>query len=160
VFEGFEINAVPFFIDIDEPDVGDMEGDMNSLQKAIKDINDGVLELRQGLADFNRGAAELYDGSSTYKAGMDELSEEVSTASNELDNAFKQFDEVMKQMDDISASEVEGVVHTLQTFPSVLKEFRNDLEGMVESYDTSFQTLSEAVEEIPEDSLSKEQIEA
>src|SRR5699024_12067607 len=86
----FEINAVPSFIDIEEPDVDEMAGDMNTLQRAIREINNGVLQLRNGLSEFRGGANELYNGSASYKEGIDILANEVSGATAQLDEAFSQ----------------------------------------------------------------------
>src|SRR5699024_9900739 len=109
-FKGFEINAVPSFFDIDEPDVSEMEGDMNTLQKAIRDINNGVYELRNGIGELHRGASDLEAGSAEYKAGMNELATEVKGTSAELDVAFADLDAVMGEVGDIDFTEIEGLL--------------------------------------------------
>lgn len=159
-FGGFEINAVPSFIDIEEPDVDEMAGDMNTLQKAIREINNGVLQLRNGLSEFRGGANELYDGSASYKEGIDILANEVSGATAQLDEAFSQVDEAFKNFDGMSKEEVDTIMSMLENVPQGLEEIQKELQAIKDDFIKANDTLNDAVEKLPNDTLTKEQIEA
>lgn len=159
-FSGFEINAVPSFLAIDEPDVSDMEGDMNTLQKAIRDINNGVNELRKGISALHAAAGELHAGSAEYKAGMDELAREVKGASAELDAAFKDLDEIMAEVGEIDFAEVESLLEELADLPNELKAMQKDIGATNKAFQASYKQLDKAIKAIPDHHIAEAELAA
>src|SRR5699024_11899833 len=70
-----DISAVPANIAIEDPDIGNMTGDMESLSDAIHQVNSGMEELNNGITELSSGAEELSNGSTEYRNGMDELNQ-------------------------------------------------------------------------------------
>src|SRR5699024_10541756 len=157
-FKGFEINAVPSFFDIDEPDVSEMEGDMNTLQKAIQDINQGVYELRNGIGELHQGASDLEAGSTEYKAGMDELATEVKAASAELDAAFADLDAVMNEAGEIDFAEIEALLKDLESLPDELKAIRKELKETNDAFQKQYKNLDKAIKAIPHTVISESEL--
>lgn len=154
-FKGFEINAVPSFFDIDEPDVSEMEGDMNRLQKAIRDINQGVYALRNGIGELHQGASDLEAGSAAYKAGMDELASEVKGASADLDAAFADLDGLMDDIGDIDFAEIEELLRDIEHLTEELKAVRKELKETNDAFQKQYKNLDEAINAIPATVISE-----
>src|SRR5699024_6806328 len=68
-----EVSAIPANIAIEDIDLDDMTGDMETLSDAIREINSGVADLNEGISELNSGAAELSSGSTEYLNGINEL---------------------------------------------------------------------------------------
>src|SRR5699024_10395646 len=68
-----DISAVPANIAIEDPDMGNMTGDMESLSDGIRQVNSGMEELNNGITELNSGAEELSNGSTEYRNGMNEI---------------------------------------------------------------------------------------
>lgn len=154
------MNAVPSFIDVEAPDVDEIEGDMHTLQKAIAGINDGAFSLRNGISNLHDGAGELHTGSEAYQAGMNELASEVKDASAELDQAFSQLDGMIAEVEDVDFAQLDSLLQELEALPSELKIMRDDLNEINDAYEAAFQNLDQAIQEIPDTKISEQEINA
>src|SRR5699024_2349428 len=88
-----EISATPASMPIDDPDLGDMKDDIQTLVDAIEDLNTGVGDLDDGVSDLNDGAADLSTGSNSYLQGINELnqsSSELVAGSSEINDVLQQ----------------------------------------------------------------------
>lgn len=159
-----DITAIPANIAIDNPDFGNMTGDMQSLSDAISDVNAGVAELNNGISELNSGATELSKGSSDYQNGINELNQssgELVNGSREIRDALEQMSDAMQQDPDMpDLSELKALPQGLRKMASGLKESANGLDTLKENYDAVYDNLDKAITGIPDHNISEEQIQA
>lgn len=158
------ISALPANLAIDDPDLGTMTGDMQSLSDAIKDVNDGVYELNKGITDLNAGASELSKGSKDYRNGLNKLdqsSQQLVDGSKEIRDILQMVNGSMHEnMDVPDISEMKALPKGLRKIASGLKETANGLDMLQENYGKVYNQLDRVMLQIPEGSISEEQIQA
>jgi len=158
-----DISAVPANIAIEDPDMGNMTGDMESLSDGIRQVNSGMEELNNGITELNSGAEELSNGSTEYRNGMNELNQ----SSGELVEGSKQIRDVL--------NEVSGALQSSPDMPEIgeMKDlpagFRDMAEGLraaagaldelKDNYDDAWDALSGAIDGIPNSNISEKDIE-
>ncbi len=161
--DGIDITGIPSTMSIDEPDIGDMKGEMKTLTKAIADINDGVGELKQGVNELNNGVVKLEDGSLQYKNGMDELtgsSSDLMDGSKEIDQALEAMSQALGAADDIDISDLDQLTDGLSQLASGLRETEQGLTTLKENYAQAYEALEKAITKIPSEQLKEADIQA
>ena len=159
---GIDITAMPFSMNIDIPDIGDMIGDFSIMADAIADLNDGVGKLNDGVSDMAGGSEMLRDGSSKFMEGLSQLSEnayQLSDASSQIMAALSLIAESLSDSGDLTDMD------SLTRLPDVLSMLANGLDTVVdgmnksrEGFTQAFAALDKAVDAIPGYQVADEQI--
>ncbi|MCD8500665.1 MAG: YhgE/Pip domain-containing protein [Bacillaceae bacterium] len=158
-----EIDAIPFSMSIDFPDIDDMTDDIQSLTDAIKMINDGVFELKNGVSELNSGVRSLRKGSAEYKNGI----KEINQGSSELVEASATINTALKTVSDISNSDLTEIdLGDLNLLPEDLSELSarlNEVSGEIallrENYSSAYGALDEVIRTIPDYTITENEIE-
>src|SRR5690625_2645300 len=156
-----EISGVSSTMSIDAPDTDDMTDDIKTLADAISDVNAGVAELKQGVAELNKGTSELRDGSSQFKSGMNELdgsSAELVNGSSEINQALQMLNRSLNQLDDINLDALQELKKGMSEMSSGFKEAKDGLAMLRENYKKAYEALAEAIDNIPSNNISEEEI--
>ncbi|MDG5788980.1 YhgE/Pip domain-containing protein [Evansella sp. AB-P1] len=165
--DAIEIAGIPSSMAIDV-DVNGMTDDIKTLADAIREINDGVSELKSGVTDLNKGVRSLRDGSAQYNDGMNE----VSGASSELIDGSAQINEMIQlisssvseglgeiNIPEIDVDELEQLPEELKELAKTLQRIADELDNLETNYSEAYDELDRAMENIPEYSISDEEIE-
>lgn len=151
--EPIDIQGVPANIGIDGPDTDELADEMQELADAIKDVNSGVADLNVGISGLQTGAAELRNGSNEYQIGITELNQ----SSGEL---VKGSEEILNALQDVSDSMAEAPdmpdLDDLDLLPAGLRDMATELREFSQTLDE----LKDAVNDIPDDAITDDQIEA
>lgn len=162
--EGMEIAALPSSISVDGPDTDGLTAEFQSLTDAIGEVNQGVRELEDGMTALSGGLIELRDGSSQYYDGLNELNQSSGTltsASSQINDAFGNIQEEVDQVTGINGMEQLGeAIDAAAEMAAGLEELADGLEEMGDSYGTAGETLQEAMNQIPEATLTEEDFNA
>lgn len=158
------ISATPAAIPFDDPDLGDMKGDMKSLSDAIKKINDGVGDLQGGISDLNSGATELSTGSSSYMNGINQLNQssgELVGGSSEVQKALQQVAGALQNAPNETPDidDLKQLPEGLRALADGLNETANGLDELGDNYNKAYSNLAEAINGIPNNNITKDQIE-
>ncbi|AXF57453.1 YhgE/Pip domain-containing protein [Salicibibacter kimchii] len=157
-----EITASPASMSMDDPDLGPVKEDMQSLSDAIREVNDGVSELNDGISELNTGIEDVSSGSSEYQAGVDELDQssgELVAGSVEIRDVLQDVDDsVQGDLDLPDVGELEALPEGMGEIAEGLHEVADGLEELKENYDEAYGALDEAMVGIPDDDISEEQI--
>nr|CDQ32075.1 chromosome segregation protein SMC [Virgibacillus halodenitrificans] len=159
---GIEITGVPSNMSIDEPDVDEMTGDMKSLTGAIADLNNGVSKLNNNVASFEKGASELKSGSAQYKngiAGLSGSSSELVNGSNEMKQALKKMGNSLGGEEEIDLSKLGEMTKGLSQISGGLRETAKGLTTLKDNYAKAYSALDQAMNDIPSNDISEEDIE-
>lgn len=159
---GIEITGVPSNMSIDEPDVDEMTGDMKSLTGAIADLNNGVSKLNNNVASFEKGASELKSGSAQYKnglAGLSGSSSELVNGSNEMKQALKKMSNSIDGEEEIDLSKLGEMTKGLSQISGGLRETAKGLTTLKDNYTKAYSALDQAMNDIPSNDISEEDIE-
>ncbi|WP_421383206.1 YhgE/Pip domain-containing protein [Bacillus salacetis] len=163
-FTGVEIAAVPSTLPIDTSETGNMTEDMAQLSDGIKQLNDGVAELETGVSELNDGTASLQDGSAKYKNGMSELSGSSAglvNGSASIRNALAQINQSLSgQSSEMDLSSLNELPAGLTQLAGGLTEVANGLSTLQENYAGAYAALDGAIQEIPAEQVSPEEIAA
>ncbi|MBU5468049.1 YhgE/Pip domain-containing protein [Virgibacillus sp. MSJ-26] len=158
-----DISAVPANIAIEDPDIGNMTGDMESLSDAIHQVNSGMEELNNGITELSSGAEELSNGSTEYRNGMDELNQ----SSGELVEGSKQIRDVLNEVSGALQSspdmpemgEMKDLPAGFRDMAEGLRAAAGGLDELKENYDEAWDALSGAIDGIPNSNISEKDIE-
>lgn len=157
------ISAIPANIAIENPDIGNMTGDMESLSDAISMVNAGVAELSNGISELNAGVSELSKGSSDYQSGINELDQssgELVNGSKEIRDALKQISESMQGNSEMpNLDDMKELPKGLREIAKGLRNSGDGLDTLSENYNDAYGALDEAIGGIPDYNISEEQIE-
>ncbi|WP_042225126.1 methyl-accepting chemotaxis protein [Oceanobacillus manasiensis] len=158
-----EINAAPYSMAIESPDLGGMTEEMQELSDAISEIHSGVGDLENGVSELNQGAQELGNGSTEYRNGMEELngsSGELVNGSAEIKNALQTINQTVQQ----STGELD--LSAMKQFPNHLRDIAGGIEQSAQAldelnqgYSEANQQLKKAIEAIPSYEISEGQLE-
>ena len=159
-----EISATPASMSIDDPDLGDMKGDMSSLADAIKEINGGVSDLKGGISDLNNGAVELRNGSSSYLDGINQLdqsSAELVSGSSEINDVLQQVGDALQAAPDDTpdTGDLKQLPEGIRGLADGLAETADGLDELRDNYDMAYSNLREAIDGIPNSDITEDQIE-
>ncbi|GLO64616.1 hypothetical protein AQ616_15035 [Oceanobacillus sp. E9] len=161
--DGLEISALPSSMSIDSPDTGEITSEFESLTDAVGDIDDGVGELNNGITGLASGLSELENGSSQYKNGMDELnqsSSQLTNASSQINDALSAIQSQIGQASGASGLEqLEELETAVTEMSDGLEELANGMDQLASNYSDANQALKNAINQIPDSSISDSDIE-
>nr|WP_217588284.1 YhgE/Pip domain-containing protein [Lentibacillus saliphilus] len=159
-----QINALPANIAIENPDVGSMKNDMETLSDAVRELKSGITQLNDGITDLNTGAHDLATGSGEYASGINALnsrSNDLITGSENIQAALHQMRDMLEGKTDApDLSELKQLPQGLRDIAGGLNESAAGLDTLKENYNQAYTTLDEAITGIPDYSISEEDIEA
>ncbi|KAB8139364.1 YhgE/Pip domain-containing protein [Gracilibacillus oryzae] len=161
---GIEISAVPSSMSIETPDVGEMTGEIETLSDAVNEINSGVAQLEDGIKELNTGVAGLADGSQQYSNGISEVNQsstELVNASNSIKDALTKMNQSLKgESGEMDLSQLTQLPEGLSEIGSGLNETAAGLMTLQKNYVSAFNALNQAMEQIPENNITEEQMNA
>lgn len=163
---GIEISAIPYSMEMELPDTGEMVEEMTTLADAIGTLNDGVRELNNGVNDLNSGVGDLENGSATFASGLNQLSNnsgQLVNGSSQINAALGQLAASLNGQDTGSAPDLSS----LALLPANLRQMAQGL-GMVASglaqlkdgYALMFGALDAAILGIPATAIADADIAA
>ncbi|BAC12304.1 hypothetical conserved protein [Oceanobacillus iheyensis HTE831] len=162
--DGLEISALPSSMSIDSPDTDELTSEFESLTDAVGEIDNGVGELSDGISGLASGLSELENGSSQYKNGMDELnqsSSQLTNASSQINDALSTIQSQIGQASGASGlDQLEELETAVTEMSSGLDELANGMDDLASNYSDANQALENAINQIPESSISESDIEA
>ena len=163
---GIEIAAIPMTLAMEDPDTGEMVSELRDLSDGIAEIYDGVGELNDGVFELVDGLWTLTDGSSDFLSGLrevDDSSGDLVHGSREIRDGLAQLDRELDVSDfdrDVDLSGFDELTRGLHELSGGLEELSGGLGLLGDQYEEARQALDEAVQAIPEDALSEEDIQA
>ncbi|QKY70764.1 YhgE/Pip domain-containing protein [Lentibacillus sp. CBA3610] len=156
-----DISATPASMPMEEPDLGGMKGDMQSLSDAISEVNSGVSELNSGISDLNEGAADLSSGSAEYLSGisdLDQSSGELVSGSAEIRDVLQNVNDAVQDAPDTpDISELEALPGGMRELAGDLQESADGLDELSDNYNQAYGNLDDAISGIPDDDITDEQ---
>lgn len=158
-----DISATPASMPIDDPDLGDVKGDMQSLSDAIKKINSGVGDLNSGISNLNDGAADLSNGSSSYLNGINQLDQssgELVNGSSEINDVLQQVSEAVQGApeDAPDISQLEQLPDGIRKLADGLEQSADGLDQLRDNYHKAYSNLDDAMNEIPAGDIDEGQL--
>ncbi|RYG72366.1 YhgE/Pip domain-containing protein [Lentibacillus lipolyticus] len=156
------ISATPASMPIEDPNLGDMKSEMQSLSDAIRDINQGVGDLKSGISDLGEGASDLSNGSSDYLSGISELDQssgELVNGSIDIRDALQQMNQSLQK--NSSGPDLSGLKELpggLNKLAGNLRKTAKGLDNLRGKYKKAYGKLDEAMNGIPVN-VSNEQLE-
>ncbi|GLB59907.1 YhgE/Pip domain-containing protein [Cytobacillus sp. NCCP-133] len=161
-FNGIEIAAVPSTLPIDTSEMGNMTDDMSALSNAIKELKNGAADLKKGAAQLNDGAASLREGSQNYKDGINQ----VNGSSTQVVNASRSIGEALERISgSLSGNSADMDLMSLSELPNALTQLANGLtetadglSALRENYTAAYRVLDGAMNEIPAQQITEEEI--
>jgi len=162
--DGMQISALPSSISVDSPDTDELTSEFDSLTDAVGEIDNGVGELQNGMSELASGLQELEDGSSQYKNGMDELNQssgQLTNASSQINSALSTIQEQVKNASGASGLEqLEQLDQAVSEMASGLDELADGMDQLASQYGEANKALQDAMNQIPESTISQSDIEA
>ncbi len=159
------VSATPASMPLDDPDLGDMKGDMKSLSDAIQKINAGAGDLKGGISDLNHGATDLRNGSSSYLNGINQLDQssgELVGGSSEINDALQQVAGALQDAPDVSldldTDDLKQLPAGIRAFADSLDETADGLDALRDNYDAAYRNLTDVINEIPNGDVTEDQI--
>jgi len=160
-----DISAAPYSMSVEDPDLGGMKSDMQSLSDAISDINQGVGDLNSGISDLSAGTSDLSSGSSDYRSGINELDQ----SSDKLVNGSASIRDALNKVNNSvqggvpeapDLSELEALPGKLRELAGRLRESADGLNTLKKKYNNAYGSLKEAIGGIPDYQINQETINA
>ncbi len=162
-FDGVDITAMPFSMNFELPDTGDMVSDFRELSDAIAELNEGVGDLKSGVSTLKSGAGELESGSLDIASGLRELginSWTLLDSSAKIENALWQVSSSLKSgladMPDLSG--LSALPEGLIKLAGGLNEIADGLDALNSGYSLAYDALGSAINDIPGPSVSESDI--
>ncbi|MDQ0207370.1 YhgE/Pip domain-containing protein [Alkalicoccobacillus murimartini] len=162
--EGIEISALPSSFAIDSPDTEELTGEFDSLTGAISELNDGIGEVKSGVSELANGLQQLETGSSDYQQGVSETASAGSalvSASSSIEEGLLELNEGLQSDDldmDFDIGLDDELFSALDQFSAGISELAEGITELNAGYQQSYETLKEAMDEIPEHEISEEEI--
>jgi X-X-X-Leu-X-X-Gly heptad repeat protein len=162
---GIQISGVPYFMDLDVPEMDDQLDDLNKLPDAISELNDGVGDLLDGTKELKDGAHELVSGSWDIREGLSKLgsnSNQIVDASSQINKALAKIASSLSggAAGGIDMSRLSGLAElsgTLTYLADALEDISDGLGQMAGGFSLSYAALDSAMAGIPTGTLSQEQ---
>jgi X-X-X-Leu-X-X-Gly heptad repeat protein len=161
--EGIQVSGIPLSVSIDLSETDDMISDFEKLSDGIAKLSDGVGDISDGTAKLNYGAGSLEDGSADIRDGLTQLSSnsvQMVAASAQINDALSQISLSLESASSFSPADMAALPESLTQLATALSSISGGLKQMKENYKTAYASLSTAIENIPDTTISQEQIDA
>lgn len=161
--EGIQVSGIPLSVSIDLSETDDMISDFEKLSDGIAELSDGVADLADGTAKLSDGAGSLEDGSADIRDGLTQLSDnsgQLVYASAQINEALSQISLSLEGASGFSPADMAALPENLTQLSSAISSISGGLSQMKENYKIAYDSLSTAIENISDTTLSQEQIDA
>ncbi|MBR7061363.1 MAG: hypothetical protein IKI34_06495 [Eubacterium sp.] len=159
---GIGINAVPYNMEIEMPDTSEMTGGFAQLSDGIAQLDGGVAKLKDGAAQLKNGSKKLSDGSTQIMNGLEQLnsaSDQIVQGSKEIKEALKFIAKSLNEsLTDDDIQKIKDIYEEMESLNKVLKEVPAVLDGMSQTTTALYNALKIAIDAIPADTVTAEQI--
>lgn len=160
---GIEISAVPFTMNMNLPETDDLIEEFSQLPGAISDLNEGVGKLTEGTEGLLAGASKLENGSSDVKAGLAKLSNnsgQLTGVSAQINSSLAQIASSLGKgiPEDMNLEDISMLPQGLAQLAQGLEEISGGLDKLKNGFTTAYSALDAAISEIPDASLTEEQL--
>lgn len=159
---GIGINGVPYNMEIDMPDTSEMTGGFSQLSDGIAQLDSGVAKLKDGAKQLEDGAAQLSDGSTQIMNGLEQLnaaSDMLVQGSSEIRDALQLISKSLNEtLTDEDIQKIKDIYDEMENLNKILKEVPEVLEGMSSTTTALYNALKVAIDAIPENTVTAEEI--
>lgn len=159
---GIGINAVPYNMDVEMPDTSTMTDGFVTLSDGVAQLDDGVAKLKDGAKMLADGQEMITAGSTEIMNGLEQLNEASDAlveGSREIKEALKFIsDTISSTLTDENINQIEDLYEELETVTKILKEVPEILDGMNKTSQALYKALKIAVDAIPDEEVTPEQI--
>lgn len=159
---GISINAVPYNMNIEMPDTSTMTGQFSTLSEGIHQLDSGVAKLKEGAAQFADGQELITDGSIEIMNGLEQLnvaSDTIVQGSKEISEALVFISQTINEsLTDEDIQQIQDLYEEMDDLNKILKEVPDVLDGMSSASTALFNALKIAIDAIPDDTVTKEEI--
>lgn len=159
---GISINAVPYNMNIEMPDTSEMTGQFSTLSDGIHQLDSGVAKLKDGAAQFADGQELITSGSIEIMDGLEQLnlaSDTIVQGSKEIREALVLISEsINESLTDDDIKQIQDLYEEMEDLNTILKEVPTVLEGMSKATTSLFNALKIAIDAIPENTVTQEEI--
>ena len=159
---GIGINAVPYNMEVEMPDTSEMTGGFSQLSDGIEQLDNGVAKLKSGAKQLTNGSKQLSEGSTEIMNGLEQLnaaSDKIVQGSKEIKEALQFISKSLNEsLTDEDIQKLKDIYDELEDLNKILKEVPEVLSGMSETTTALYNALKVAVDAIPEDTVTPEQI--
>jgi X-X-X-Leu-X-X-Gly heptad repeat protein len=161
--DGIRVSGIPLSLNMDISGADDMISDFEKLADGIDKLNDGVGDLSDGTSKLNDGADSLKDGSSKIHDGLTQLgdnSSQLVAASAKIKDALSQVSSLLNSAGSFNPADMAALPDSLVQLASALSGISGELKQMKEDYTLAYASLATAINDIPDTTVSKEQLDA
>ncbi|MBQ9530827.1 MAG: hypothetical protein IJR70_02020 [Eubacterium sp.] len=159
---GIGINAVPYNMEIDMPDTSEMTGGFSQLSDGIEQLDGGVAKLKDGAKQLTDGSKKLSDGSTQIMNGLEQLnfaSDQIVQGSKEIKEALRFIAKSLNEsLTDEDIQKLKDIYEEMEDLNKILKEVPEVLDGMSSTTTALYNALKVAVDAIPDNTVTSEQI--
>ena len=155
---GIDISAVPFSMQIDTPDTGELTDDMTLLTDAVNELYEGIGKLKDGALDIKNGANGLKDGSSGFNTGLAQLnagSPGLVSGSAQILSSLNTIASMLSGSGSFDLSALVQLPAALTQLSSGLDDISDGLGQLKTNFVPAYQALDAAISAIPDASISQ-----
>ena len=160
--DGVQISGIPLSVSVDLSDTDNIMDDFSQLSDAIHDLNQGVLELKNGAETLSDNASELVNGSAKIETSLNKLnssSANIINGSGEIKDALsKTAASLNTSTSNMDISSVSTLTQSLTQMADGLNNASDGLSSLNQGYQAAYTALDQAVNTIPDNTLSQNQI--
>ena len=160
--EGISITAMPFSMNIEMPDMGDMLGSFTQLAGAVAELSGGVGMLKDGLAEMASGSVKLKEGSSVFAGGLSQAGAnggKILDASGQIKEALSKAASSLSQTSGLTEiADLVKLPEGLTQLAGGLDQVSEGIKQLKDGYAQAFTALDMAVMAIPDHQITEEQI--
>ena len=160
--EGISITAMPFSMNIEMPDMGEILGNFTLLANAVAELNDGVGKLKDGVAEMASGSAKLKQGSSVFMGGLSQAGAnggKILDASGQIKEALSKTASSLSETDGLTEiADLVKLPEALTQLAGGLDQVSDGIKRLKDGYGQAFPALDMAIMAIPGHQITEEQI--
>ena len=159
---GLQIAGLPYTVSAQLPETSGLTEGFADLAQALRSFGTGIDTLASGAAELKTGTAALYDGSARIETGLTQLksgAEELTAASAAMQAGLQTASETLST----GGAQVEGLQalpDTLRMLSQGLMQAEEGLSSLAQGFSTAYAALDKAMQALPDEALSEEQLAA
>lgn len=161
--DGIQVSGIPLSVNMDLSETDDIISDFEKLADGIEELNDGVGDLSDGTSKLNDGAGSLKDGSANISNGLTQLSDNSSQlvgGSAKIKDALSQIATSLGSAGEFNPADMAALPESLSQLATSLSGISGGLTQMKEDYASAYASLAAAIDDIPDTTVSQEQLDA
>lgn len=161
--DGMQVSGIPLSVSMDLSETDDMISDFDKLADGIHELNDGVGDLSDGTSKLNDGAGSLKDGSANIRDGLTKLGDnsgQLVEGSAKIKDALSQIATSLGNAGSFNPADMAAFPDSLSQLATALSGISGGLTQMKEDYASAYASLAAAIDDIPDTTVSQEQLDA